>query len=292
MALTGLIKRSATGIVYVACIVCSLIFFNGWAFMSLCMLFCGLAIIELQHLLPMHVSKGRGLLRGLDLAAGLLCVALPPINLLVAIFAGEWNLMLGGGIALMCLLLLYIARFVAQLYVHSSNSVTDMAGSMFGFMYIAVPLTLLSMLYSLYGSPLVLAMFIMIWLNDTGAFCVGSLIGRRRLFERISPKKSWEGFWGGMLFCVASAFLIKYCFGDYSTGMGIWQLCGMGVVVSVFSTWGDLVESLIKRTIGVKDSGTLLPGHGGILDRIDSLLITAPAVFIYTGILLLLGSLA
>ena len=71
MALTGLIKRSATGIVYVACIVCSLIFFNGWAFMSLCMLFCGLAIIELQHLLPMHVSKGRGLLRGLDLAAGI-----------------------------------------------------------------------------------------------------------------------------------------------------------------------------------------------------------------------------
>lgn len=260
--------------------------------MSLCMLFCGLGLIEFQHLLPMHERQGRMLLRLLDLLAGLLCVALPLINLLIAIFAGEWNVMLGGGIALLGLLGLYVMRLVAQLYVHSSNAVADMSTSMFGFMYIAVPLTLLSMLFSLYGAPLVLAMFIMIWLNDTGAFCVGSLIGRHRLFERISPKKSWEGFWGGMLFCVASAFLIKYCFGDYSTGMGIWQLLGMGVIVSVFSTWGDLVESLIKRTIGVKDSGTLLPGHGGILDRIDSLLVTAPAVFIYLGALLLLGSLA
>ncbi len=260
--------------------------------MLLCMLFCGLGLIEFQHLLPMRETEGRGLLRGVDIAAGLLCVAIPLINLLTAIIAGEWNVMLSIGIALLGLLGLFILRLVAQLYIHSSNSVADMSTSMFGFMYIAMPLTLLSMLFSLYGAPAVLAMFIMIWLNDTGAFCVGSLIGRRRLFERISPKKSWEGFWGGMVLCVASSFLIKYCFGPFSTGMGIWQLCGMGVVVSVFSTWGDLVESLIKRTIGVKDSGKLLPGHGGILDRIDSLLITAPAVFIYLGVMLLFGWLA
>ncbi len=126
-----------------------------------------------------------------------------------------------------------------------------------------------------------LAMFILIWLSDTGAFCVGSLMGRHKLFKRISPKKSWEGFFGGLLFCLAaSAFFYFYGNGVFGY-LNLWQLLGMGAVVCVFGTWGDLVESLIKRSLGVKDSGSLLPGHGGILDRIDSLLLVTPALLLY-----------
>ncbi len=139
---------------------------------------------------------------------------------------------------------------------------------------------------------IVLIMFIMIWLNDTGAYCVGSLLGKRRLFPRLSPKKSWEGFWGGMAFCIAAGATCYFAFNHDEVmlwgnrSLSAW--IGFGIVVCIFSTWGDLFESMIKRTVGAKDSGKLIPGHGGILDRIDSLLLTAPAAFIYlllTGLL-------
>ena len=110
---------------------------------------------------------------------------------------------------------------------------------------------------------------------------VGMLLGRHRLFERISPKKSWEGVIGGIAACVAGAYATNYWFDEFFQvpEFSIWL--GLSVVVAVFATFGDLVESLIKRTVGVKDSGHILPGHGGILDRIDSLLLVVPAVLIY-----------
>ncbi len=124
-------------------------------------------------------------------------------------------------------------------------------------------------------------MFILIWLSDTGAFCVGSLIGKHRLFERISPKKSWEGFFGGLIFCLIAGLVMFYGFHSYFLIMNLWQMLGFCAMVCVMGTWGDLVESLIKRSLGVKDSGHLLPGHGGILDRIDSLLVVVPGVTVY-----------
>lgn len=155
-------------------------------------------------------------------------------------------------------------------------------------MYIALPVGIMSMFYTFPdGKFLLLAMFIMIWLNDTGAFCVGSLFGKHRLFPRISPKKSWEGFAGGVIFAIASAFMFKYAFPQYFESVSLAGLCGLGAVVGAFATWGDLVESLIKRTLGVKDSGTILPGHGGILDRIDSLLLVVPASVLYLTALIL-----
>ena len=137
------------------------------------------------------------------------------------------------------------------------------------------------------GKHLLLAMFIMIWLNDTGAFCVGSLIGKHKLIPRVSPKKSWEGFIGGMVFAIASGFVFKFGFPQYFESISLSGLCGLGAVVGAFATWGDLVESLIKRTLGVKDSGNILPGHGGILDRIDSLLLVVPASVLYLTALIL-----
>ncbi|MDE6280052.1 MAG: phosphatidate cytidylyltransferase, partial [Paramuribaculum sp.] len=114
---------------------------------------------------------------------------------------------------------------------------------------------------------------IMLWLNDTGAYCVGSLMGRHRLCERLSPKKSWEGFWGGMFFTAVGAVLLMPW---YMPGTPWIFGAGTGIIISIAATWGDLVESMLKRSQGVKDAGNILPGHGGILDRIDSLLLAAP----------------
>lgn len=115
-------------------------------------------------------------------------------------------------------------------------------------------------------------------MNDTGAFLVGCTIGKHRLFERISPKKSWEGFWGGMVFSILSG-MVYYYFIEQSYNIIFYVM--MGVIASIFATFGDLVESMFKRSIGIKDSSNLIPGHGGILDRIDSLLFVLPATALF-----------
>lgn len=269
----NLIQRSLTGIVYVALIVC-LIFFGGtWGFPALCCIFAIAGVIELFR---MTDSGG-----GFDITScadilGTIAVASLP---LIFTFGGLSACMATA-------LILLIIRMVLQLYTHDYSPASRFAGSLMAYIYVAAPLAVASMLYLQAGAPVVLAMFLMIWLNDTGAFVVGSLIGRTRLFVRLSPKKSWEGFIGGMLFSVGSAFLIKYCFGEFATQLSLVQLCIMGATVSIAATWGDLFESMLKRAANVKDSGHLLPGHGGILDRIDSLLLVAPSVWL---ILILFG---
>ena len=107
------------------------------------------------------------------------------------------------------------------------------------------------------------------------------LLGRHRLFERISPKKSWEGVIGGVALCIAGAYATFYWFDEFFQVPDLSTWIGLSVVVAVFATFGDLVESLIKRSVGIKDSGSIMLGHGGVLDRIDSLLLVAPAVLIY-----------
>jgi phosphatidate cytidylyltransferase len=116
-------------------------------------------------------------------------------------------------------------------------------------------------------------------MNDTGAYCVGSLIGRHKLFPRISPGKSWEGSIGGAVVVLAVAAAISIYIDDVMLTLPQWL--GLGFVVVVFGTWGDLVESLFKRTLGIKDSGNILPGHGGMLDRFDSSLLAIPAAVVY-----------
>ena len=122
-----------------------------------------------------------------------------------------------------------------------------------------------------------LSIFIFTWVNDTGAYCTGMLFGKHRLFERISPKKSWEGSVGGAAFSLLAAAVMSRFFPFLSLP----QWMGLGLTVVVFGTWGDLTESLLKRTLGIKDSGNILPGHGGMLDRFDSTLMAVPAAVIY-----------
>lgn len=174
-----------------------------------------------------------------------------------------------------------IIRNICQLYVKSDNVLVSWAYSMMSQIFIALPLSLINIIYTTLNPLMLLAIFIFIWLNDTGAYCVGSLIGKHRLFERISPKKSWEGFWGGLALCVVAAYCIHTYGNSFFNGPELFEWIIFAIIVSIISTYGDLCESLIKRSLGVKDSGNILPGHGGMLDRIDSLLLVTPAALAF-----------
>ena len=184
-----------------------------------------------------------------------------------------------------------IYLMVAELYLKAKDPINNWAYTMLSQLYIALPLSLLNVLafrsngYDIqYTYLMPLSVFVFLWINDAGAYCVGSLLGRHKLFPRISPGKSWEGSVGGALLVVAAAVLIWYYTDLYDVndlGLTAYEWAGLGLVVVIFGTWGDLIESLFKRTLGIKDSGNVLPGHGGMLDRFDSTLMAVPASVVY-----------
>ena len=200
-------------------------------------------------------------------------------------------------------LLTIIYLFVSELYTANENAIHDWAYTMLSQMYIALPFSTINVLAFnanmngeiSFNALLPLSVFIFLWINDAGAYCVGSLLGKHKLFPRISPAKSWEGSLGGGILVLLVATLIwsvthmeQPLFAAMSLPTdNTWELpawLGLGIIVVVFGTWGDLVESLLKRTLGIKDSGNIMPGHGGMLDRFDSSLMAIPAavVYIYT----------
>ena len=184
-----------------------------------------------------------------------------------------------------------ISLLIAELYLIHDDPIGNWAYTMMSQLYIALPFSLLNVLafrstgYDIqytYLAPL--AVFVFLWINDTGAYLCGSLLGKHKLFPRISPGKSWEGSIGGGLLVVAIAVLIWYLTDQYGVNdlsLNVYEWAGLGLTVVIFGTWGDLVESLFKRTLGIKDSGNILPGHGGMLDRFDSSLLAIPAVVVY-----------
>lgn len=190
-------------------------------------------------------------------------------------------------------LLTVVYLLVSELYLKQTNPINNWAYTMLSQMYIALPYSMINVL-AFRSTPdgnvtfewlLPLSLFIFLWTNDTGAYCSGSLLGRHKLFPRISPGKSWEGSIGGAVFVMIAAAIIYFLNVGQTdglvAGMPLWQWLGLGLVVVVFGTWGDLVESLFKRTLGIKDSGNILPGHGGMLDRFDSSLMAIPAAVVY-----------
>ncbi|MDE7386506.1 MAG: phosphatidate cytidylyltransferase [Muribaculaceae bacterium] len=265
----NVIVRSLTGIIYIGIIIGALLAGRSWM-LALTLLFTLLAVDEFNRISDSHkLNPG---LRVFDL----ITACLPSVMIYVFM-----SLLLFEGIILgIAYVACIIIRFIIPLYIKTDNPLAQTAHSMMTQLYVAWPLAAMLATYSL--SPAIATlMFVMIWLNDTGAFCVGSLLGRHKLFERISPKKSWEGFFGGFIFAIAAGVVSGMIFTDSMfTIFSIPGLAVLGAVVSVMSTWGDLVESQIKRTLGIKDSGHLLPGHGGILDRIDSLLLVAPSTLL------------
>lgn len=197
-------------------------------------------------------------------------------------------------------LLTIVYLFISELYLKQEDPINDWAYTMLSQLYIAVPFSMLNVLafdrpstgaVVHYDMLLPLCVFVFLWINDTGAYCSGSLFGKHKLFPRISPGKSWEGSIGGGILVVIVAGIIGY---HANAGLQPSQLsvagwAGLGLVVVVFGTWGDLVESLFKRTLGIKDSGKILPGHGGMLDRFDSSLMAIPAAVVYLYTLQLLA---
>jgi phosphatidate cytidylyltransferase len=198
-------------------------------------------------------------------------------------------------------LLTVIYLFCSGLFTRNEDPIHDWAYAMMSQMYIALPFSCLAILafrgYAdtgmvVYNMLLPVSIFVFLWINDTGAYCTGSLLGRHKLFPRVSPGKSWEGSVGGAVLVLLVAVLMSYIdennllssFGCMPTGLSLFEWMGLGLIVVIFGTLGDLVESLFKRTLGIKDSGNILPGHGGMLDRFDSSLMAIPAavVYIYT----------
>lgn len=264
----NLIIRALSGIIYVALIVIALLL-GPWYFTGLCCLFAVLAILEMSSLFNKPMI---GTLTLLDALSA------------IAIAAFPLSMMIERGMMVMYCCLTFIP---ACLVIRCVTSLFDMRPSAFmstmmsfgSVAYIAIPLCCLNMLYAYAGWQLVLAMFVMIWINDTGAYCFGTLLGKHKMSPRLSPKKSWEGFVGGLVCAAGVGLGAFYCCTEVSISCVMWIV--LGVLVGIFATWGDLFESLMKRSIGVKDAGHLIPGHGGILDRIDSLLIVAPFTFLF-----------
>ena len=160
---------------------------------------------------------------------------------------------------------------------------TNIAYTFLGIFYVAVPFALLNIATfenRQYDYQIIFGCLFILWASDTGAYFAGTLFGKRKLFERISPKKSWEGFFGGAILAFAFAYALPYFFLSIGHDPSIrsWQWMVIGAIIIVGGTYGDLVESLLKRSIEIKDSGTSLPGHGGFLDRFDGLLISAPFI--------------
>lgn len=178
---------------------------------------------------------------------------------------------------------LILLLFIFELYHEREFHFRSIALTIFGLVYIVIPFSTLNFIAfaginnDQYTYKYILSLFIIIWVNDTGAYLIGSLLGKRKLFERISPKKTWEGTLGGLVLAMAGAFVLSLFF----TRLNVLEWMIFAIIVVIFGTYGDLFESHLKRRTGVKDSGTIMPGHGGLLDRFDSTFFAAPMIFLY-----------
>ncbi|MBQ0063882.1 MAG: phosphatidate cytidylyltransferase [Prevotella sp.] len=272
------IIRTITGVLFVAIIVAS--FLRPLAMTALFALVTGMAIWEYSGIVNEH--GGVSVNRFISTVAG--------VYLFIAVTAFCGGFVMSGAVFVPYLLTL-VYLFVAELYARNQQPVATWGYTMLSQMWIALGFSTISVVsfFSLgyevhFSFVLPLSIFVFLWANDSGAYLIGSLLGKHKLFPRISPNKSWEGSIGGGVLVIIVAILISILVKSYEMDcvlQTIPQWIGLGLVVVVFGTWGDLVESLFKRTLGIKDSGTILPGHGGILDRFDSSLLAFPAAVIY-----------
>ena len=175
----------------------------------------------------------------------------------------------------------FLTIFIIKLFEKTHNEFSTLAFQVLGLMYITLPIVMLTKMGFFnsfdYSAGLPMGFFLLLWTSDTGAYLAGRSFGKHKLFERVSPKKTWEGSFGGLILTLAIAYGISFLFDDVNTTD--WLI--IGALIVVFGTFGDLFESLLKRNLHIKDSGKILPGHGGVLDRFDGLFLAVPAVFFY-----------
>ena len=276
-------KRTLSGAVFVSCIVGSILWHPA-AFGAVLVLISVWGVNEFHTLMGSSpVCRGGAIVSTLVLDTAVLWFLLSPDGL-----KQSWGIyaLLGA-----LYVLLIAVTLMDELWSMSENPVANWGNLLISQTMIAVPLSTMGGLLAM-DKWLLLAVFVLIWTNDTGAYCIGSLTAKRaegnhKMFPRVSPKKSWEGLFGGLAFTIGMAFILnRYGWFDsiQIEGRELWISGLFGLLVTTFGTLGDLMESLLKRTIGVKDSGRFLPGHGGVLDRFDSILLAAPMLAIYSGI--------
>ncbi len=267
----NLITRGVAGVVYIAILLFGVLY-NKYSFVIVFGLILVLALNEFFRLIeqktPHLISKL------FNIASG------------VIIFVSAYLFL--DGISILALpisaLLYLLSLLVSAIIIDRKDIFNTIIYSAFGHLYITLPFCLLLLISyeyklanTIYHYAFVLAIFVFIWVNDTFAFVTGITLGKHKLLERISPKKTIEGFVGGIFFTMLAGVGFSFLFTEYN----IYFWIGFALIASLFATLGDLFESLIKRTYNVKDSGQLIPGHGGILDRIDSLLFVIPAIYIF-----------
>lgn len=171
---------------------------------------------------------------------------------------------------------------IVETFRSSKSTILNLSSLFAGIFYVAVPITIIQYLFFTEYNPfLVLSIFFIIWMNDSAAYVIGSLLGKHKLAPKISPNKTWEGAIGGLVASLVLVWLLPHSYLPFTA----LERTFLALIVVIFSTLGDLFQSKLKRSVDIKDSGDILPGHGGILDRIDSMLFAFPAVFIYLGII-------
>lgn len=271
--------RTITGLSIVFIMIAAL-WFSGWIFAIIFMIITVLGLWEFYGLITnenCHPQKYYGTLAGaiLYLAA-------------VLVYLGNWpcNTQDYPYLSFLPFLIavpLFFLSFIIEIYRNQPAPLVNIATTTLGIFYIALPFSLLIFfgrpdVSHFLGMPVILtAYFAFTWIYDTAAYLYGKQFGKNKFFERISPKKTWEGTIAGTVVTLAAAYGLHFLI----PGMMLTDWLALAVIVIIFGTHGDLVESLLKRSLNVKDSGTILPGHGGILDRFDTMLVSAPFVFLY-----------
>ena len=267
----GFLKRVMTAIVFVIVMVGG-VYLHPMTHVGLFILITGMCLWEYSNLTLDKTNIGR---RWIGLLLGLL-----PI---LATSYLQISNMVAPSFLYKCTLLFFpmiLLAFIYELYTGSEKPFTNIGNLTLGIFYIGIPLALIPLIAfsgGVFRPNIIFGILLLTWANDTGAYLVGSQIGKTKLFPRISPKKTWEGSGGGVLVAFLAAYLLSLIFKDLL--LKDWLI--LAGIVSIFGSIGDLVESMLKRSLNIKDSGNILPGHGGMLDRFDAFIFLMPFVAAY-----------
>lgn len=288
------VKRALSGTVYIVLLLASILY-STESFLVLFGVFLVITLYEFCNLI--HVKKPFPLIFGLLIYTGIILLSnyrSESEAFLTQTFQREFSLTFDLqtlNLVLLAITIVVAIKCILFLFYDSIQSVSISSKYLYLLGYIILPfifITKISFGVKEYNPKIIIGLFILIWTNDTFAYIVGKSIGKHKLFERISPKKTIEGFIGGIVFAIFAGFLISKFLIQANPKFSqksilIW--CSIALIVGIMGTIGDLIESKFKRIAGVKDSGKIMPGHGGILDRLDSVIFVAPFVFLFYQIL-------
>ena len=267
------LKRSISGFVYILLLICCIIY-STKSFFVLFGIFLIIAVYEFCSLVKLNVVFP-------------IILSASAYSSIVYLSIYDIKLNKNFDLSILAATLLVSVKCIVLLFDNIKKELDVVSKYLFVIGYLLFPFIIITKIpfgTRGYNPKIIIGIFILIWTNDTFAYIVGKSIGKHKLFERISPKKTIEGFVGGIIFATIAGFLIsKYYIEGSKFNQYIW--IGFAVIVGVFGTIGDLIESKFKRIAGVKDSGKIMPGHGGILDRLDSVIFVAPFIFLFYQIL-------